>query len=384
MRTSTKVAIDKYVGVIVVFILKNIFRLFSFRREVKISEPKTIVVCKFLGMGSIIQSTPLLQTFKKQFPNTKIIYLSSATNLELLKLISVIDKSIIINDKNILSTFISSISCIRFLLLNRIDLFVDLEVYSHFSKIFTIFSDAKLKFGMTNNVLLKNDLYSVNFQLHTDRPVFESYLEMGKVIHSSEIIQALYPFQVEAGTIKSLCGKFNILGKYIVINPNASDLRIERRWPAGNFSKLIEKIIREFPGKQIVLIGVLSEIENVKSVLEGIDINLRKNVINTCGKLALKELIALIHDTELVITNDTGPMHLSFALNRPTIALFGPASPIQFGNHQNSTVVYKKVHCSPCVHQFIKPPCLGDNICMKQISVGEVFDGVISISKESR
>ena len=101
-------------------------------------------------------------------------------------------------------------------------------------------------------------------------------------------------------------------------------------------------------------------------------------MINTAGQLSIEELIALINKTELMITNDTGPMHLSFAANRPTIALFGPASPIQFGNHTAVDAIYKKVPCSPCVHNFIQPPCNGNNICMKQIEVAEVF-GVVGL-----
>ncbi len=147
MKTSTKVIIDKHVGGSIVFILNNLFRIFRFRNRNKSVTPKTIVVCKFLGMGSIVQSTPLLQTFKKQFPDCKIIYLSSVTNKNFLGQISLIDETIIINDKSLFSTIISTLSCIRILLSKQIDLFIDLEVYSNFSKIFTIVSNADLKFG---------------------------------------------------------------------------------------------------------------------------------------------------------------------------------------------------------------------------------------------
>ena len=80
MKTATKVIIDKYAGGTIVFILANLFRLFRFRKEKQNTSPNTIVVCKFLGMGSIIQSTPLLLTLKKQFPASQIIYLSAVSN----------------------------------------------------------------------------------------------------------------------------------------------------------------------------------------------------------------------------------------------------------------------------------------------------------------
>ena len=74
------------------------------------------------------------------------------------------------------------------------------------------------------------------------------------------------------------------------------------------------------------------------------------------------------------MTNDTGPMHIAFSCGTPTVALFGPASPIQYPGIKNTSIIYKDVYCSPCVHDFVIPPCNGDNICMKLITVSEVFE----------
>ena len=77
-----------------------------------------------------------------------------------------------------------------------------------------------------------------------------------------------------------------------------------------------------------------------------------------------------------MISNDTGPMHIAFAVNTKTIALFGPCSPLQYGDIHAVEIFYKHVHCSPCVHKYLRPPCHGDNICMKNISAGEVKNAV--------
>ena len=52
--------------------------------------------------------------------------------------------------------------------------------------------------------------------------------------------------------------------------------------------------------------------------------------------------------------------------------MFGPASPHQYGQNKNAFGIYKNVYCSPCVNDFLTPPCRGDNQCMKLISVDEV------------
>jgi hypothetical protein len=56
------------------------------------------------------------------------------------------------------------------------------------------------------------------------------------------------------------------------------------------------------------------------------------------------------------------------------VALFGPCSPQQYGVNPSGIVIYKNIYCSPCVHDFIIPPCKGDNQCMKLISVAEVVN----------
>ena len=103
-----------------------------------------------------------------------------------------------------------------------------------------------------------------------------------------------------------------------------------------------------------------------------ISTNEKTKVFNTAGKFSLGELFALISGASLIITNDTGPMHISFALKKQTVCLFGPASPSQYGQNPYAFGLYKNIYCSPCVHEFLTPPCRGDNQCMKLITVEEV------------
>lgn len=164
--------------------------------------------------------------------------------------------------------------------------------------------------------------------------------------------------------------------KYIVINPNASDLRVERRWPKESFALILQNLLKEQPDLQLILIGNAAEKEYVNS-LEGL-LRPSKNLINTAGKLNLSELIFILKHAALMLTNDTGPMHMAFALQTKTIALFGPCSPDQYGAKTNGVAFYKKVACSPCVHKYILPPCKGNNICMKHIGTEEVQDALRS------
>jgi len=162
--------------------------------------------------------------------------------------------------------------------------------------------------------------------------------------------------------------------KYLVINPNSSDLRLERRWDKENFISLIRLIVEKFTEYDVLLIGGGGA---EKAYTEEISNQLNDSrVINTAGKTSIDEAIDLIGGAELMVTNDTGPMHIAFSLNTEVVCLFGPCSPEQYGMSKNAHIIYKATYCSPCIHDFEIAPCKGNNVCMKLITVEEVFEKV--------
>tara|TARA_B100000508_G_C11463248_1_gene280243 strand:- start:4078 stop:4815 length:738 start_codon:yes stop_codon:yes gene_type:complete len=168
---------------------------------------------------------------------------------------------------------------------------------------------------------------------------------------------------------------------YLVVNPNSSDLRLERRWDQNNFIELVQKILTAFPEYNILLIGSKGEQSYTQEVADKINSD---RVINTAGKTSIDEAIGIIENAQLMITNDTGPMHIGFSVKVPVICLFGPCSPDQYGMSENAHIIYKNAYCSPCVHDFEIAPCNGNNVCMKLIQVDEVFDKVVDVLDQEK
>jgi ADP-heptose:LPS heptosyltransferase len=163
--------------------------------------------------------------------------------------------------------------------------------------------------------------------------------------------------------------------RFAVVNPNASDLLLERRWPTNKYVDLVTQLARK--GTQVVLVGAKSETEYVQQIVGALPDDVRGRVLDTSGKLSLGALFALIKAAAVVVTNDTGPMHFSIALARPTVCLFGPVSPVHYGVHRsNVEMLYHAVYCSPCAHELDEPPCAGNNVCMQLITVSEVMAAV--------
>ncbi len=154
---------------------------------------------------------------------------------------------------------------------------------------------------------------------------------------------------------------------------------MERRWPANYFVALVEELSLKKPSHQLVFIGAASEAEYTKSITDSC---VHSNLLNLTGKTNLQELIALIKNAELMISNDTGPLHIAFACRTKAIGLFGPISPTQFVIPPESVAIYQNVYCSPCVHEFDRAPCQGNNVCMQNILVAEVIQAVDKISEK--
>src|SRR5436190_380083 len=132
MRTRTKVILDEWFGrsvVVLLNILARILgRILSIDHSLK-KAPERIVVCKLLGMGSIIQATPLLQTLRRNFPAAEIIFITATTNRRLLESVDVIDKVYDIDDTTAASILRSTYAVLRSLWQKKPDLYIDLETY---------------------------------------------------------------------------------------------------------------------------------------------------------------------------------------------------------------------------------------------------------------
>jgi len=336
---------------------------------------KTVAVCKYKGMGSILQATPLLINLKKCYPNAQLVFITTPGNKGILEKTGLVDKIVTLNDSSVVKLAFGFPGFIIKLIRLKIGVYIDLEVYSNFSTLVTILSMAKNRLGFylqSKHYRLGNYTHMMYHNTHS--PIMETYLQFARLcgckIESSDLVRLPKENSIIEVDQKSI--DLELL-KYIVINPNASDLRLERRWGRNKYLALMQQLSQEFPEYKLVIIGGKNEADYADQVLNGWK---TPQLINVAGKTNLDQLIAIVQHAQLMITNDSGPMHIAFACKTPVICLFGPCSPIQYGHHGNAVSIYKNAYCSPCVHDFVNPPCRGNNMCMQLITVDEVLHTV--------
>lgn len=371
MKTGKQIWLDKYIARPIAVCMNYLVRIAGklFRIDHSLDkEFKTIAVCKFKGMGSILQSTPLLAALRNRFPQAEIIYVSSKANKSLLQEIKLIDTVVILDDGGILPLIKSCMSSLYTLIKKRPDVYIDLEIYSDFSSLFAALSLSKNRFGFyLRSSSFRMGIYTHMMYFNTRVPVSQAYSQFATMLLAKDVDYSLYNFPHLSSS------PFTYEKPYFVINPNASDLRLERRWPKSNFIELINKLLVQYPDHHFLLIGSASEVLYTNQISSAIQ---NSRLQNTAGTLKLNELISLIQHAACMITNDTGPMHIALCTQTPVVCLFGPCAPIQYLFHAKAYPIYKPVYCSPCVHDFEAAPCNGNNICMQLIPVDEVLDKV--------
>ncbi len=139
-----------------------------------------------------------------------------------------------------------------------------------------------------------------------------------------------------------------------------------KRWFADRYAVVAHAIAEENTAR-ILLFGAASDLPVVQEVAAA----MKRDSVILAGRTTLGQLMALIKECRLLITNDSGPMHLAAALDVPQLALFGSTSETATGPlNRNARVIKHPVDCNPC---FLRK-CPTDFRCMNRISAEEVIE----------
>ncbi len=156
----------------------------------------------------------------------------------------------------------------------------------------------------------------------------------------------------------------------VALHPGAKDRF--KQWHPEGFIAVGRKLATE-QGYQIVVTGTKEESSLVDAIASQIP-----GAVALAGKLSLRGTAALIQKTQLMIANDTGPMHVSLAVGTPTLALFSPTDPALCGPllSTHSAVIAKTPTCTPCLRKKCNAP-----FCLLQISTDEVYQKALHLLK---
>lgn len=160
--------------------------------------------------------------------------------------------------------------------------------------------------------------------------------------------------------------RLDIVRPFVAMNPVA--LWDTKLWRPDSFALLADRIVGEL-GLPVVITGSDQERPYIAAIRQQTK---AAPILDLSGRTTLKDLACLYHRAALVVTTDSGPMHIAAAVGTPVVALFGPTDPRRTGPYgAQHLVVRKEMACSPCFRKQCPT-----RACMEEISVEEVWEGI--------
>ncbi|HVK72638.1 MAG TPA: glycosyltransferase family 9 protein [Kofleriaceae bacterium] len=335
--------IDGLVGNLVCSALagvKELSRPFARPRD----EVKNIVVMKFFGMGSIVVASPALAALRAQFPGAAIHFVTFKSNQALLEILGLTDHNHYVDPSTPASFTRTTLGVLRALRAARCDLAVDLEFFAKFPLTLASLAGIPRKAGfylqseawrrtlldvtgIYNHYFHTKDIFlSLPYLIATEDHYFLRFAEYSARFTYPRI----EPTELERQALrKKLAPRLGPTDELIVLNPNTSpDLAPEaRKWPEERYAELADRLLREHPRARVVFIGAKSERVYVERVAGQVG---SPRAFSTAGELSLRELLVLFAEATLVVSNDSGPMHLACLVDAPVVGLFFADSPTLF------------------------------------------------------
>jgi len=349
-------------------IIFSFFSLFTFPMRRKGFSEKSISNILIVGLNRIgdnIVSIPTFKAIKENLPQAKINVLANSLVKDILDEVSSIDK-VVTYGKD--TSFLQKIKLVNRLRENHFDLAIDLTCdYSFVGALWTYLSKAKYRLGY--NIFGRGFLFNRPIK-HSKQPidVVDEILNIIKGISlgTEDKKPKILPSKEAEGAIEQFLQKKGVSDNHLLIGIHPGGYYPSQRWLPERFVEVADRIIEKYKAKIILIAGAKEE-----RLIKEIEDKIVNKVIIFLGQ-PLKNLIALISRCNLLIGNNSGPLHIATALGISTVSVMGPTDPVRWWPKGDKNIVIRKdLPCSPCNRGICK-----EHKCMKLITVEEVTEAV--------
>ena len=345
-----------------------------------------MLVVKFFGIGSLVLATPFFREVRKRFPNAEIHLLTLSSNRAVMEMITGVDRVHFVDLGGHIGAAVAVyVGCLWATLRQRYDVVIDMEFYTRASAVVSLASWAPVRIGYHAQGIYRGNIQSHRVPFNNYWHVARNFLSLlepfGYRVDDEETIPTL---DIPAQPLPAAQAVFDTLAgaRYVVINVNAGELAYERRWFPDRFAALAARLSTTYD-MTCVFIGAPSERAYVQAVAEDAE-GQGARVFNTAGDLDLTSMAQMCRDSLLVISNDSGPLHIAAATGTPVVGFFGPETPVLYGPAGSGSgpghlVFHKNLSCSPCINieQGKRLKCWhATPICQEATTVDDAFAAI--------
>lgn len=336
------------------------FLIFCLPAPVKgsVDSLQSILLIRPGGIGDAVLLLPAINYLKKTIPQIKIDILAEKRNSQIFSLCPVINH---VFDYDRPVEFYQVFK-------KKYDVVIDTEQWHRLSAIVTRMIRSQVKVGYGTNERRK--LFTHLASYRHDNYEMNSFFDLLKPLDCELPASINLPFLMIPQSIQTSTD--NLLGvfldkPFVALFPGASIP--ERHWGVEKFHELANRLIDE--GFSVVIIG------GQEDVAVGSAIEVDTCALNLVGQTTLLETAGVLRRSELLVSCDSGVLHIGVGLEIPTVSLFGPGIIKKWAPRgKRHSVINHELPCSPCTKFGNTPPCPIGAKCIQEISVDEVFMAV--------
>lgn len=344
--------IDRYLGIGLVFALGA-----SRRRRPVPKEPKRIGLLNTAALGDTILMSGPVGDLRARYPKARIIIISGPSNYDVARLLNV--------DRVVKLPVFEPIASLRLLRAERLDLLLDFGPWCRLNALLSILSGSRCAIGFRTEGQGRHFGYDLVVQHSSDVHELENHRRIVRVLG------------IETTHLPTLCGispgieRSNHLQEpYIVCHlwPGGSSAR-QKEWPMARWIALAERFAQS--RYHVLFTGSANQRPLNAEVIAQIQGSLRHMVHNAAGS-PLNESAHLLRGARLVVSVDTGLVHMAAALDVPLVGLYGPSSPDRWGPvSEKALVVGSPLTMSGYLNLGFEklrnpPPCM-EAICYESV-----------------
>jgi len=337
----------------------------SGRRGVLDGAPGSILVIRPGGIGDALLLAPALLAIKQTFREARITVLAERRNAAAFDLCPAVDRVLLYDAPADLMQAMRG----------RWDVVIDSEQWYRLSAIVSRLARAPISVGFATNA--RKRLFSCQVEYSQQQYELESFFRLVEPL-------GVAPTAAPAGAFLSVPGEAAAAAERLLLPLDGSPFVAifagasvaEKRWGAERFRQVADHLMLR--GLRVVVVGGEQDAE------EGAFIVKRCRGLNLAGACSLSESAAVIARSHLLLSGDSGVLHLGAGLGVPTVSLFGCSSPDKWGpKGEMNCVLYKGLSCSPCSRFGRVPRCPDQTRCLAEISVSEVVSAVMKVLWEA-
>lgn len=362
----------RYLAWLTDYSLFLIFSPFKFKRQP--SAFMSILVVELLYLGDVISIVPALRALKKKYPDAKLTVMLRPEMRDVLSGVPFVDGIITFSRSDFIFRFSRVVKSIRGLYDLAVILHPGTDIGSW--KVSSLLCKAGIPFrvGSTRVGFLEGK----GFFFHRNtKPSFrlkhkiEDNLDVIRVlgIGTDDKRLELYTTPDSDAYMEKLLRKNRVLPADFLVVVHASPRHKSHLWLDERFAKLADSLVERYNAK-VVFSGSIPDFVLNSRIIH----SMGHRAVNLAGLTDVKQLFSLVRRANLVVSVDTGIMHVAAALNTPVVALFGAGNPKIWRPYSgNSLYIFKdKEVCTSCM----KHRCKRDMDCMRAIGVEDVLEKI--------